>query len=58
MTTLFIILFATPQLGHFTCTPKQLAQASQVFKPCMGEKHFMKCYEASIFEYCEVKLWK
>jgi len=51
---IFVILFSTPQLQHYTCTPEQLKEASQVFAPCKGEKHFNECYEASIFEYCEI----
>jgi len=52
---IFIIFLGAPQLQHYTCTPEQLKEASQVFVPCKGEKHFNECYEASIREYCEVR---
>jgi len=51
---LFIMFLGTPQLHHYTCTTEQLHKASEVFVPCKGEKHFNECYEASIFEYCEI----
>jgi hypothetical protein len=56
MELIFIILFGTPQLSQYTCTPKQLEKASEVFIPCQGELHFNECYEASIRDYCEWSL--
>jgi len=51
----FIYILTKPQLNNYTCTPKQLKAASEVFMPCRGEKHFSECYEASIRDYCEVR---
>jgi len=53
---IFIIFFGTPQLQNYTCTVSQLNKAREVFIPCQGEAHFYECYEASIFDYCEVRL--
>ena len=53
---IFIIFFGTPQLHNYTCTVPQLKTAREVFIPCRGETYFDICYEASIFEYCELNL--
>ena len=45
-------------MHQYQCTPKQLKVAREVFVPCIGEKHFVPCYEASIREYCTVKATK
>ena len=55
-TFLILLLGQDIPLSNYKCTSEQLKVASEVFKPCMGEKHFKACYEASIREYCEINL--
>jgi len=53
---LFLILFGEPEIYNYVCTPQQLTKASEVYIPCYNEKHFQACYEASIREYCDIKV--
>ena len=57
--SIFAILLDNEQPIHkYQCTTEQLKVASEVFIPCQDEKHFQICYEASIREYCTLKVMK
>lgn len=57
--TLYLLLInKEPDISSYQCTQSQLKKASEVFKPCYDEKHFQMCYEASIREYCTLKVKK
>ena len=57
MLFLLLPLLLQSNVSEYTCTLEQLDLAREVFVPCIGEKHFIMCYEVAIEEYCTKRLF-